>query len=472
MRIFLRTGLALPNCKASLMSTITACPRLALGACGKHFLYVFCFMLFSIGVVRSQSPEREAVDNKIISPLNIGDQIPDELWNVPLQVVNHPEGKETITLADYKGKLIILDFWATWCVPCIRNFPKLHVLQNEFRDKIKVLAVTQEDTERITKFFQTGIGKEHTYVNSVVNDNVLSSVFPHKAIPHIAWINPIGKVLNTTTAEDISPENIQAILHDKTPDMVGKVDIDRTRPLFLSQHFSEHTELKSYSIFFKGYYPGLPSGNNIKRTEEGKIYGRQMTNATMMDIYRPIVSNIFDANGEKFNAKRTILEVKEPILLNSIERIDGGYETHNLYSYELIVPEDKSDSLFYYMLKDLNRYSDYTGSVKMHTVDCLVLVRTSDQDKIKSKGGKPKTSFPKGFAINLVNRPIGHMLNMLNDDSSFRQPIIDETGYTDNVDIQISDFSDLENLKKELNTYNLDLIPAKRSLNMFVINDK
>ncbi|WP_257667471.1 hypothetical protein [Parapedobacter tibetensis] len=48
-----------------------------------------------------------------IKPLQIGDTIPEALLNLPLQVVNHPEGKETITLADYKGKLIILDFWAT-----------------------------------------------------------------------------------------------------------------------------------------------------------------------------------------------------------------------------------------------------------------------------------------------------------------------------------------------------------------------
>ncbi|MCH5685214.1 TlpA family protein disulfide reductase [Niabella sp. W65] len=131
-------------------------------------------------------------------PLAIGDKIPDELWSLPLQVVNHPQGKKTITLSEYKDKLIILDFWNTWCVPCIRNFPKLHALQNEFGDKIKVLAVTQEDSDKITRFFKTGAGKEHTYVNSVINDSLLLKYFPHISVPHIAWINPKGKVLNTT----------------------------------------------------------------------------------------------------------------------------------------------------------------------------------------------------------------------------------------------------------------------------------
>lgn len=38
-----------------------------------------------------------------VQPLNVGDPIPDELWEMPLQVVNHPEGKETITLEDYSA---------------------------------------------------------------------------------------------------------------------------------------------------------------------------------------------------------------------------------------------------------------------------------------------------------------------------------------------------------------------------------
>jgi len=44
-----------------------------------------------------------------IKPLKIGDTIPEVLWNTPLHVVNHPEGKQTITLNDYKGKFIMFD---------------------------------------------------------------------------------------------------------------------------------------------------------------------------------------------------------------------------------------------------------------------------------------------------------------------------------------------------------------------------
>lgn len=453
------------------------CPELVTG--GRHmsrygrFLLLILFLMYAALTQQSHAQVVSAKAASQVQPqeLAIGDQIPDALWNTPLQVVNHPQGKQAITLADYKGKLIILDFWATYCSPCIKNFPKLHALQNEFADKIKVLAVTGEDKEKINKFFTTGAGKSHTYVNSVINDSIFSKYFPNNILPHIVWIAPNGKVLNTTQAEEINQANIQTVLDNNETQMVSKVDINRDRPLFLSEHFGSNLQLKSYSIFAKGFYAGLPSAGNSKKTKEGKLFGRQMTNQPMMDIYRPVLEDLFSKNGDKFNRKRIIVEVKQPALLNPIFKPDGTFEEYNLFNFELIVPEEKADSLSRYVLDYLNEYSDYLATIEKRMVECLVLVRTSSKDLIKSKGGKVKNTFPNAPSI-LSNLPIAYMVNRLIDDTPIDQLIIDETGYANKVDIEISGVKDLASLKKELNRYDLDLIPAKRNLNMFVIKDK
>lgn len=83
--------------------------------------------------------------------LQIGNAIPDELWDMPLQVVNHPQGKETITLAEYKDKLIILDFWGTACGTCITSLYKLDTLQSQLADDLAVIPVAVERADPVKK---------------------------------------------------------------------------------------------------------------------------------------------------------------------------------------------------------------------------------------------------------------------------------------------------------------------------------
>lgn len=153
----------------------------------------FCFMLFNLSDAWAQSAEARTAEGQTeIRPLQIGDTIPEELWNLPLQVVNHPEGKDTITLNDYRDKkLIILDFWATWCGACISMFPKMKELQNTYNQDLYVLPVSYESLEKID-----GFSDRRKTANTATDDlfSVYKSVdlqkyFPHKMLPHCTSSN-------------------------------------------------------------------------------------------------------------------------------------------------------------------------------------------------------------------------------------------------------------------------------------------
>ena len=83
--------------------------------------------------------------------LQIGQEVPNvTLTN--LYNYKNASGKVATTakLADFKGKLLILDFWATWCAPCVASIPKLENLQKQFEGKLQILPVTyQKDKELI-----------------------------------------------------------------------------------------------------------------------------------------------------------------------------------------------------------------------------------------------------------------------------------------------------------------------------------
>lgn len=59
---------------------------------------------------------------------------------------------EPTTLEKYKGKVVVLNIWATWCKPCIEEMPTMDRLQQLHPDKIAVVAVSDEAAEKLVKF--------------------------------------------------------------------------------------------------------------------------------------------------------------------------------------------------------------------------------------------------------------------------------------------------------------------------------
>jgi len=66
--------------------------------------------------------------------------------DVPAFTVRDIDGK-TISLADLKGKVVLVNFWATWCPPCRAEIPDLVKLQDKYRDKLIVLGISEDEVE-------------------------------------------------------------------------------------------------------------------------------------------------------------------------------------------------------------------------------------------------------------------------------------------------------------------------------------
>ena len=74
---------------------------------------------------------------------------------------------ETVTLADFAGKVVVLNLWATWCAPCRREMPALDRLQAEYGgDDFEVVALSQDRGDALDKIleFYEEVGVEHLAV--------------------------------------------------------------------------------------------------------------------------------------------------------------------------------------------------------------------------------------------------------------------------------------------------------------------
>lgn len=78
----------------------------------------------------------------VLAGCNRGDH-PEQIAQAAPDFIVH-NGSQTIHLSQFRGKLVILNFWATWCAPCIDELPSLQELQKE-RPDIQVLAVSIDD---------------------------------------------------------------------------------------------------------------------------------------------------------------------------------------------------------------------------------------------------------------------------------------------------------------------------------------
>jgi hypothetical protein len=308
---------------------------------------------------------------------------------------------------------------------------------------------------------------------STYEDKTLHSLFPHAGVPFIIWIKN-GKVFNSTDAGQLTEKTINEVLNGDKSSLQTIIQMDRARPLMLSEDYDRqrNVQLLNYSFFAKGQIPDIGAGGTYRKTASGKIHGRQFTNQPLWDIYYPIGYELVKQQDKiSFTEKRIIIDVKEPKQLMPIEKADGSNDGANLYNYEFIIPEQKSDSLYNYMLEDLNRYSGYTVTLEKRPAKCFVLVRTSTKDKLATQGGEKRSTFPQTPSI-LKNVPLKNMVNMLNGEIPIKELFIDETGYTGNVDLEVSGVKDIVSLKKELQKYDLDLIPQERQVLMMVIKDQ
>lgn len=92
---------------------------------------------------------------------------------------------------DTRGKVLLIDFWATWCGPCRTLIPELNEHQSKFKDKLMVIGVSDEPQATVREFLKT---TKMAYAVGIDTKKSMASKIGIKGIPHVLLISPDGIV--------------------------------------------------------------------------------------------------------------------------------------------------------------------------------------------------------------------------------------------------------------------------------------
>jgi thiol-disulfide isomerase/thioredoxin len=152
---------------------------------------------------------------QIPNRIAVGDQLPPDFWNKEYSV--YQKGKITKeNLKRFEGSPLILDFWATWCSTCLKNFK---VLDSATRTlKLPVLLVNSQNSgdtfEKVDKCLSTqNDGK--LGLPSILNDTLMQRYFPSHTLPHYVWIDGSGKVQAITGTVPLNWESLKMMASEK-----------------------------------------------------------------------------------------------------------------------------------------------------------------------------------------------------------------------------------------------------------------
>lgn len=397
--------------------------------------------------------------------LVIGDEIP----NLALELVNYK--REKVFLSEFRGKALIIDFWATWCAPCVASFTKLDSLKNSFKDELEIIPVTYEKKEKVAPFLDNINKTRNINVYSVVNNIELKKFFPHTSVPHYVLIDRDGIVKAITFSEDITANNIRQLIEKKELNLPLKFE----EPLNKQNPLAVHTTDKNILLYhvLSKYIPGVPTGIGPLTDTSFSIDNGSLLNLyqvaygegiRLIDGFKHI--NLLTLDSTRFT------DFAGPGLTSSEYR--GRWIREHGLNYSIKVAPQDSARKWEIMRQDLAQcFPEIKAQFIKAQRKCLILSKLNNAEVFKSNSTEAFSYDRTLFNIRVTNGSMRLLINLFNHNfQNSYYTIIDKTNFKGLINVNVeADFSKLENINKALEKYGLVLEEEMKTVEILQVSD-
>ncbi|MEB2778595.1 redoxin domain-containing protein [Algoriphagus sp. D3-2-R+10] len=399
--------------------------------------------------------------------LTIGDQIPSGIeFSEVLQY-----GSDKLRLDDYRGKYVILEFWAPTCTASIASLSRLEQLEQKYGERLEIIPVTVFKGESIEHFLNGYPEIQGTKMPLVVDANKLAAYFPHFIIPHVVILDPEGRVTAITGIEDLSDEKLDLLMASGESSFRLKEDRQIEIPVE-ARLLTETPQLQNKNLWFEsamtGYIPEV-GGSLIQRFNE--VSHIRIINMSLLYHYQLAYSE--NDLVDYFGRNRIVREGFEPEELWS-DKIGLDYEdwmaegTH-VFGYELIAPLHHNP--YQLMREDLKRFFPHIDA-KVESRKIKVYALVQQEGKSYPPSSSTEQSYNANTGLHMTNYPLQGFVYHLN--AYFMgispYPVMNRTGIDYPIDLELdARLSDPASLKQALLKNGLDLVVREEEVPVLVL---
>lgn len=410
-------------------------------------------------------------NNFTTNRLHIGDPVPSFKLG---SFQNHPA--KNFFINDFKGKIVILDFWNIWCTACLKAMPEMDALQRKFKDQLQIVLVTNNSAQQVDKLFSK-IKMSKPALPMITDDSLLHAFFPHVGDPFHVWINQKGTVQYTTAGYNATERNIQALL-DGRPRALGLRSqlADSGQSLLMDGANALSNYVCYNSLLIKGYHEFSNQSNVTQKKHDTSLVTVSLRNVTILQLYTHLFSKKLYGM-ELARNNRIIVEqnnTDDLIMPAKSVNIDDWKNDH-LFSYELKLPANKESQVYDLMLEDLNRYFSYAGKIEKRKVWCWALTRNSKFHHSNVTSDPPQIDYSGSGDFCMTHMPILEFIRRFVLTNQYNEclPIVDETGICEPVTLDLKcGLNDIPALQRELSHCGLELSKVQREIEVLVIRTK
>lgn len=372
--------------------------------------------------------------------LKIGDTASD------LKLSLMDKSKTPISISELDGKVVIIDFWATWCSPCIAGMPHLNDLQNEFNENLQIIAVSHESEDRIKRFINS---RPQFFWFGLDTAGLLREAFPFRIIPHTVIIDTKGKVVAITAPENINSKVIKQVLKGEPIDLPLKTDIidfDYSDDYFkVDSTITEHFVIQPHN-------PSIPS---FSKRFGGIFKDRRVTihNAPISSLFREAFQMSYD---------RVIFEVDEA---------QFDYEnTDNLYNLDIIVAPEDRDQFYPIFQSKLNELLEVKGRIGKQEKEVAVLYKIDSLEFGLNPVEEHTNYSGRGDYFKSAGASLDDFREYLENFGLFGLPVVNETGIDGYFSLEFSfDPETKGSFQENLRKMGLGIKKDKREIDVLIL---